>query len=78
MKKSIFLSFFFEPILKFSDFINSDDCIGKIAPKSIRLQPVCIKKKCEVNKKQIVSREKMRDSGNSIYDYAYSAFREDF
>ena len=31
-----------------------------------------------MNKKQIVSSEKMRNSGNSIYDYAHSFFGEDF
>ena len=37
----LFFAFFFLEILpKFSDFINSDDWIGKIASKSIRLQPV--------------------------------------
>ena len=38
------------------------------------------KKRFEINikKKQIVSSEKMRNSGNSIYDYAHSFFGEDF
>ena len=31
----------------FSKFINSDDCIGKITSKSIRLEPVFIQKKIE-------------------------------
>ena len=30
---------------EFSDFINSDDCIGKITSKSIKLFPVFIQKK---------------------------------
>ena len=37
-----FLTLFFKLVLKFSDFINSDDCIGKITSKSIRLYPVLI------------------------------------
>ena len=36
------------------------------------------KKRFEVNKKQIFSSEKMRNSGNCIYDYAHSFFGEDF
>ena len=31
----------------------------------------------EVSKKQIFSREKIRNSGNCIYDYAHSFFGED-
>ena len=42
MKKKLlrfFLSvFFFKLLPKFSGFINSDDCIGKITSKSIRLE----------------------------------------
>ena len=50
----------------FSDFVISDDCIGKITLKSIRLYPVFIKKKFEVNRKiDFFSNEKMRHSGNS-------------
>ena len=30
---------------KFSDFVDIDDCIGKITLKSIRLQPVFVEKK---------------------------------
>ena len=38
-----------------------------------------LKRKFEVNKKQIFfSSEKMRNSGNCIYDYAHSFFGEDF
>ena len=46
--------------------------------KSIRLQPVFIQKRFEVNKKQIFSSEKMRNSGNCIYDHAHSFSGEDF
>ena len=34
---TFFCSFFFEILKKFSDFVNSDDCIGKITSKSIRI-----------------------------------------
>ena len=37
-------NFFFKLLPKFNDFINSDDCIGTITSKSIRLQPVKKKK----------------------------------
>ena len=64
---------------KFSDFLNSGYCIGKITSKSIRLQPVFIKKlRFEDDEKQIFSREKMRNSGNYINDYAHSFFGEGF
>ena len=62
---------------KFSDFIISDDCIEKIASKSIRLYPVFIEKNVNL-KKGIISNEKMRNSGNYIYDYAHYFFRTDF
>ena len=44
-------TFFLELLPKFNDFINSDDYIGKIASKSIRLQPVFIQKIFVFNKK---------------------------
>ena len=50
------------PKLKF--FINSDECIGKNAYKSIT--SFYLKKRLEVNKKQIFSSEKLRKSGNCI------------
>ena len=40
-------------------FKNSDDCIGKITSKSIILQP----------DSTVFSDEKMRNSGNCIYDH---------
>ena len=46
--------------------------------KSIRLFQVTIKKTLEVNKKGIISREKMRNSDNCMYDYAHSFFGDDF
>ena len=48
----IFFCSFFEIIPKFSDFVNSDDCIGKILSKSIRPQSVFIKKRASVYKIQ--------------------------
>ena len=77
------MSYFFEVIFfkilpELSDFVNFDYCIGKTTSESIRLQAVFNKKKIEVNKNQIFSCEKMRNSGNCIYDYAHSFFREDF
>ena len=41
-EKWIFFAFFFKLLSKFRNFINSDDCIGKIQSKSIRLYPVFI------------------------------------
>ena len=40
-----FRFFLFKLLPNFDDFINSDDGIGKIATKSIRLYPVFIPKK---------------------------------
>ena len=37
-----------------------------------------LQKKNEVNKKQILSSEKMRNSVNCIYDYGHSFFGEEF
>ena len=69
---------FFKILPKFSYFVNSDYCIGKITSKCIRLQLVFIQKIFLVNRKQIFSSEKMRNSGNCIYDYAHSFFGEDY
>ena len=45
-KKLRFLyAVFFEILPKFFDYVYSDECIGQIDSKSIRLQIVCIKKK---------------------------------
>ena len=43
---------FFKLYPKFTDFTNSDDCIRKTTSKSIRLYPVCIKKKLKFNFKK--------------------------
>ena len=50
----------------FSDFVNSDDCIGKFILKPIRIYPDFIKKWFEVNEKLIFSSEKLRNLGNCI------------
>ena len=44
-KMNFFQLFFFELLPKFSDFVNSNDCIGKVTSKAIWLYPVFIKKK---------------------------------
>jgi len=62
------IAIFFEMLPKFSDFVNSDDWIGKIKSDLIPL----------VNQIQIFSNEKMLNSGNCVYDYPHSFFREDF
>ena len=66
MKNEFFIFFvgvYIEIITKFSDFVNSDDCIKWNHIKLIRLQPVFIKKKgLKLNKKQIFSSEKIRYS----------------
>ena len=65
--------FFFRLLPKFSDFINFDDCIAKIASKSIKLYPVSFEERFEFNKKrEYISTEKMRNSVNFIHDYAHS------
>ena len=69
-----FLQYFvFKLLPKFKDLINSDDCIGKITLKSIRLYPVFIKKKdLNLIRKGITCSGKMRNSGNYNYDYVHS------
>ena len=51
---------------------------GKITSKSISLQPDFNQKRFEVDIKQFFSGEKMRNSGNCIYDYVHLFFGEDF
>ena len=68
---------FFKILPKFSDFINSDDCIGKIELKSVRQYPVFFYDLNLINK-GIMSAENMRNSGNYNYDYAQSFFAKDF
>ena len=77
-KINVFFSFFFEIFLNFSFFIKSDNCIGKMTSKSIRLQPVYIKReRSEVNNKQIFLVHEEMVFMNCIYDYAHSFFGED-
>ena len=45
MKSIILFQFFFELLSNFNNFINSNDCIGKITSQYIRLYPVFTKKK---------------------------------
>ena len=56
----------------FSDFVNSDDCIGKSHQNLSEYNQFLFKKRFEVDG------EKMRNSGNLFYDYAHSFFGEDF
>ena len=44
---------YFELLPKLSDFVNSDDSIGKITSKFIGRCPVCIEKRFEDNKKKL-------------------------
>ena len=75
----LFMHFFFKLLPNFTDFENSDDSIGKITSKSIRLQPVFIQKNnLKQIKKQIFSGGKLKNSDNYIYHYAHSFFGEDF
>ena len=62
MENNFFFAFF-KLLPKFSDFINSVDCIGKITSKSIRLYTV-FNKKNGFNKINIISGEKIRNSDN--------------
>ena len=79
MKKNWFFFAFFFPLLpKFNDFINPDDYMKKMTSKSTRLYPVFIQTKICILKKRITSSEKMRNSGNYIYDYDHSFFGKDF
>ena len=67
------LQFFSELFPKQRDFVNSDDYIRKITPKSIRLYLLFNSKlRYEVNEKLIFYSEEIRNSGNYIYDYAHS------
>ena len=59
-------------------FVNSDDCIEKNTSKSIKLKPVFIQKNIRKYKKQIFYSEKMKNSGDRIFDYAHTFFGKDF
>ena len=58
--------------------MNTDDCIRKMYLK-IYQSKIRFYSKIDLKliKKQIFSCEKMRNSGNYIYDYAHSFFGED-
>ena len=73
-----FWQFFFKLFQKCINFINSDDRIGKISLKSIRLIQFLLKNKFKYNKKGIIYNGKIRNSGNHIYDFAHSFFGKDF
>ena len=73
-----FCRFFFKLLLNCSDFINYDDCFGKITSKSIRVKSCFINIFFNITKKGIISSEKMRNSGNYNYCYAYSFFGKNF
>ena len=79
MNNFSFFSVFFKLHPKFKDFINSDDCIGKMISKFIRLYSVFY---CNsffnLIEKGIISSEKMRNSGYYMYGYAHSFFGKDF
>ena len=72
--------FFFKLHPKFTDLINSDDYIGKITSKSIRLFLSRFHSKTDLNliEKDIISSEKMRNSGNYMHDNAHSFFGKVF
>ena len=72
---NFFFFFFFKLLPKYSDFINSDDWIGKTTSKYIKLMSSFYSKK-DLN--WIISSEKMKNSGNNIYHYAHSFFGKDF
>jgi len=67
---------FFELLPKLSDSKNYNDFIGKITSNSITLNPVFVQ--CKILSQKNFSSDKMKNSGNYIYDYAYSFFGEDF
>ena len=71
-----FYAVFFILLPKFTDFINSDDCIGKFTSNLSGYIQFLFKKIFEFNKKMNISCENMRNSDN--YDYAYSFFAKDF
>ena len=60
------LDFFFNYLRSLAIFINSDDCIGKIASKSIKLFSFYPKKDFNLIKHSIISSRKIRNSGNYI------------
>ena len=77
MKSFLCIYFILKLLLKFSDFINFDDCIRKITLKYIRLSLFLSKKK-NLNsiKKEIISSE-IKNVGNHNHNYAHSVSGED-
>ena len=74
-----FLQFFFKLLPKFSDFVDSDDCIEIPHQYISDYVQFLFKKIFELNKKGMISSEKIRNSGENnseihIYDYAHSFF----
>ena len=59
--RDFYFAVFYKLLPKCRDFMNFDDCIGKITSKAIRLNLVFIKKKIEFNKKIDYYSEKMRN-----------------
>ena len=55
-----FFAIFSELLPKFSYFVNSNDCLGKLRSKSIRLQQFPLKKDFEANKNEIFCSEKRK------------------
>ena len=55
---------FFQILPKFTDFVNSNECIGRITSKSMRLQPVFIQKK-------ISSKQWKNEKYRLLYTYIY-------
>ena len=45
MRKIVFFAGFKKILPVFTEFVNSDDCIGKITSKSIKVQPAFIQNK---------------------------------
>jgi len=60
-----FLAVYFKLLPKLSNFVNSDDCVGKIPWKSIRLYPVIIEKVLKSIRDRFLPVKIMRNSGNS-------------
>ena len=69
--------YFFELLPKFSNFVNSNDCIGKITLEYIRLYPVFIQKRFEINKKIRYFLLEKWVFQVIISDYTHSFFEED-
>ena len=67
-----FLAVFFQNASKFSDFVNFDDCIGKVTSNLTDYNQFSFKKRFEVNKEHIFCSEKMKNSCNCIYNYVHS------